>query len=163
MKSRIAGGLTRTPRKWNLPALTIAPALALAICCSTAFAQSGAGSIQGTVTDSSGAVIPQASIHVVNQATGVAVDTKSNSVGFYQVPGLFTGTYVVTVTAPGMKTYVQTIELLVDQTAVINASMTAGSVTQQVNVARRHRSTHHHRQRRHRLDAGKRQESISFR
>ena len=101
---------------------------------STALAQSGAGSIQGTVTDSSGAVIPGAAIHVVNQATGVAVDTKSNNVGFYQVPELFTGTYLVTITATGMKTYNQSIELLVAQTAVINASLTAGAVTQQVTV-----------------------------
>jgi hypothetical protein len=97
-------------------------------------AQSGAGSIQGTVTDSTGAVIPSASIHVVNQGTNIAVDTKSNAVGFYQIPDLFTGTYVVTITAPGMKTYKQTIELLVAQNAAINASMTAGNVTQQVTV-----------------------------
>ena len=46
----------------------------------------------------------------------MAVDTKSNNVGFYQVPGLNTGTYAVTITAPGMKTYNRVIELLVGQT-----------------------------------------------
>ena len=76
-----------------------------------------------------GAVIPGASIHVVNQATGVAIDTKSNDVGFYEVPGLFTGTYVITVTAPGMKTTTQSIELLVAQDAVVNETLTAGAVT----------------------------------
>jgi hypothetical protein len=91
-----------------------------------AVAQSGAGSIQGTVTDSTGAVIPGASIHVINQATSVAADTKSNDVGFYQVPDLFTGSYSITVTAPGMKTYKTAIELLVAQSAVINPTMTAG-------------------------------------
>jgi len=100
-----------------------------------AYAQSGAGSIQGTVTDPSGAVIPGALLHVVNQATGVAVDTRTNDVGFYQVPDLFTGTYMVSITAPGMKTYRQSLELLVAQNAVINASLTTGSVTQQVTVA----------------------------
>jgi len=40
----------------------------------------------------------------------------------------------VTITAPGMKTYKQTIELLVAQNAAINPSMTAGNVTQQVTV-----------------------------
>ena len=114
--------------------VAIAVIIGIALCCSTVIAQSGAGSIQGTVTDSTGAVIPGASIHVANQATGVAVDTKTNSVGFYQVPELFTGTYVVTITAQGMKTYKQTLELLVAQNAVINASMTAGAVTQQVTV-----------------------------
>ena len=115
-----------------MPILTVA--IGVVMGCSIARAQSGAGSIQGTVTDATSAVIPGASIHVVNQATGVAVDTKSNSVGFYQVPGLFTGTYVVTITTPKMKTYVQRIELLVAQNATINATMTPGSVTQQVQV-----------------------------
>ncbi|HEX4030339.1 MAG TPA: carboxypeptidase-like regulatory domain-containing protein [Terracidiphilus sp.] len=109
--------------------------LGLAICSSTVLAQSGAGAIQGTVTDSTGAVIPGATIHVVNQATTVAASAVSNSVGFYQVPGLFTGTYTVTITAAGMKAYKTTIELQVAQNAVINPTMTAGSVTQQVEVA----------------------------
>jgi len=131
----LASFLTHTLRNWNMPILAIAAAIGLAISCSSVLAQSGAGSIQGTITDSTGAVIPGASVHAVNQATSVAADTKSNSVGFYQVPGLFTGTYAVTITAPGMKTYIQTIELLVDQNAVINASLTAGAVTQQVEVS----------------------------
>jgi hypothetical protein len=99
-----------------------------------AWAQSGAGSIQGTVTDSTNAAIPGASIHVVSMGTGQATDTKSNNVGFYQVPELFTGTYSVRVTAPGMKTYETSIELQVAQNAVINPVMTAGAVTQQITV-----------------------------
>jgi hypothetical protein len=105
------------------------------MCCSIVVAQSGAGSIQGTITDSTGAVIQSASVQVVNQATGLATNTKSNSVGFYSVPGLFTGTYSVTVTAPGMRSYETSIELLVAQNAVINPALTAGSVTEQVEVA----------------------------
>jgi hypothetical protein len=110
-------------------------ALGPILCCSGTFAQSGAGSIQGTVTDPAGAVIGGASIHVVSQGTGVVLDTKTNSVGFYQVPELFTGTYVVAITAPGMKTTSQTIELLVGQDAVINAALSTGAVTQQVTVS----------------------------
>ena len=93
--------MTNLASYWKRTFLAIAVVLGIALCCSTAIAQSGAGSIQGTVTDSTGAVIPGASIHVVNQGTNIAVDTKSNAVGFYQIPDLFTGTYVVTVTAPG--------------------------------------------------------------
>ena len=108
---------------------------AVVFSAGSAIAQSGAGSIQGTVTDSTGAVIPGAAIHVVNRATGVSENTKSNSVGFYQVPGLFAGTYSVTVTVPNMKTYATRIQLLVSQTAVINPVMIAGAVTQQVQVS----------------------------
>jgi hypothetical protein len=100
-----------------------------------ALAQSGAGSIQGTVTDSTGAVIPGASVHVVQQGTEAVSDTKSNAVGFYQVPNLFTGTYAITFTAPGMKSYKTTVELQVAQAAVIDQVMAAGEVTQQVEVA----------------------------
>lgn len=72
----LASYLTHTRHKWNVPILAIAMALGIALCCPGAFAQSGAGSIQGTVTDSTGAVIPGASIHVVNQGTEVATDTN---------------------------------------------------------------------------------------
>jgi hypothetical protein len=99
-----------------------------------AHGQSGAGSIQGTVTDSTGAVMQGASIHIVNQATGIESDTKSNDVGFYLVPDLFTGTYAVTVTGPHMKTYSQIIDLQAGQHAVINPQLTAGAETQQVTV-----------------------------
>lgn len=108
--------------------------LGLLLCSSRAFGQSGAGSIQGTITDPTGAVIPNAFIHVVNKDTGVAVDTKSNSVGFYQVPDLFTGTYTLSISAPSMKTYQRIVDLLVSQNAVINAALTTGAVTQQVQV-----------------------------
>jgi hypothetical protein len=132
--SSIVSHLVHDFRVWRQRAIAVAIMIGLALGCSISFAQSGAGSIQGTVTDSTGAVMPGASIHVINQATGSTADTKANGVGFYQVPGLFTGVYDVTITATGMKTYKTRIELLVDQNAVINATMTAGEVTQEVEV-----------------------------
>lgn len=126
---------TQTLRTHCVPILAIMVAIGMAIGSSNTFAQSGAGSIQGTVADSTGAVIPGASIHVVDQATSVAADTKSNNVGFYQVPGLFAATYEVTVSAPGMKTYKRTVDLLVGQNAVIDVKLPTGSVSQEVTVA----------------------------
>jgi hypothetical protein len=102
--------------------------------CFSASAQSGAGSIQGTVTDPTGAVIPGATVHVVNKGTGVALDTKANGVGFYQVPGLNTGTYTVSIGAPNMQTNQRTVDLLVAQSAVINASLTPGAASTKVEV-----------------------------
>ena len=133
MKS-LARNLTHNLCKSSVLILAIATVLGIALCTTNALAQSGAGTIQGTVTDATGAVIPGASIHVVNQASGVATDTKSNSVGFYQVPDLFSGGYTITVSAPNMKSYKTSIQLLVAQDAVINPSLTAGAVTQQVVV-----------------------------
>lgn len=124
-------------QKLRIPSRSLATAgvLAVAMCATTALAQSGAGSIQGTVTDSTGAVIPDAIIKIVNTATGVSSRTKSTRVGFYQVPGLFTGSYTVSVTVPNMKTYTKKLDLLAGQTAVIDPVMTAGQVTEQVTVA----------------------------
>jgi hypothetical protein len=97
-------------------------------------AQSGAGSIQGTVQDSTGAAIPNSTVRVVNQLTGVAIDTSSNSVGFYSVPGLFAGSYNLAISAAGMKKYQTVIELQNAQNAVINPKLTVGDVAEQVTV-----------------------------
>jgi Carboxypeptidase regulatory-like domain len=129
------GSLTRKIDRWSLLIVTIMVGLGIAMCSSITLAQSGVGSIQGTVTDPTGAAIPSATVHVVKQDTNEATDTKTNGVGFYEAPGLFAGTYEVSVIAPGMKTYTATIELLVSQNAVINAVLTPGAVTQQVLVS----------------------------
>ncbi len=121
--------------KINVPILAVTAVLAMVACCQMAFAQSGAGSIQGTVTDSTGGVIPGALVHVVNRATAVSTNTKSDSAGFYQVPDLFTGTYDITVSSPGFKSYTTSIDLLVAQDAVVNPALPVGAVTQQVTVA----------------------------
>lgn len=127
--------LTQGIRSWHVTCFALAVALILGTITPASRAQSGAGSIQGTVTDTTGAVIPGATIRAINQGTNVAVNTTSNGVGFFQVPSLFTGTYTVTITAPGMATYKRSVELLVGQNVVINASMSAGVVTQQIEVS----------------------------
>ncbi len=133
----IARFLTHTLRTWNVPILAIAVALGLAMSCASAIAQtqSGLSTIQGTVADSTGAVIRGATVHIVNKATQAASDAKTNDVGFYQAPGLIAGTYSITVKAPNMKTYVYTLDLLATQTAVVNPVMSAGAVTEQVTVS----------------------------
>ena len=97
-------------------------------------AQSGAGSIQGTVQDASSAAIPNCAVHIVNQATGVTNTAMSNTSGFYSVPGLFAGNYTVTFTAAGMKKYQAVIALLDAQVAVLSPKLTVGEVTEQVTV-----------------------------
>jgi hypothetical protein len=119
---------------WNALIVFVAVVFGLSVFSPVALAQSGAGSIQGTVTDTSGAVIIGASIRAVNRSTEIVIGTKTNSAGFYQVPSLNAGTYDVEISAPQMETSKQTIELLVAQTAVINAVMMPGSVTQRVEV-----------------------------
>lgn len=98
-------------------------------------AQSGAGSIQGTVQDATSAAIPGCSIHIVNQATGVTNDTTTNADGFFSVPGLFAGSYSLTFSAPGMKKYQTVIALQNAQVAVLNQKLSVGDVSEQVTVS----------------------------
>jgi hypothetical protein len=134
MMNTLASHQTQGLGKWSVRGFAITAALGLTICSSVSLAQSGAGSIQGTVTDSAGAVIPGASVHVVEQSSKTAFDTKSNAVGLYTVPSLFTGTYTITYSAPGFKTYQVALELQVAQNAVINPALPPGTVTQQIDV-----------------------------
>jgi hypothetical protein len=76
------------------------------LCVST-YAQSGGATLQGTVSDSSGAVVPNAHIHILAELTGVAHDVDSNNAGFYSAPNLNAGRYKLTVTAQGFATKVQ--------------------------------------------------------
>ena len=98
-------------------------------------AQSGAGSIKGTIQDTTEAALPGCSVHVVNQDTGVTNDTTSNGRGFYSVPGLFAGNYTLTFSAPGMKKYQTSVALQDAQNAVLNPTLTVGDVAEQVTVA----------------------------
>ena len=60
------------------------------------------GTIRGTVKDATGAVIANAKVTVTDQATGTLRHTETNPNGEYQMFGLPSGTYKVTITAPGM-------------------------------------------------------------
>lgn len=86
--------------------------LACLILSVIASAQVQNGQITGVVSDPSGAVVPRASIHVRNLATGYEADFESNSVGIYTIPELIVGSYTVRVTASGFKTVTATNLLL---------------------------------------------------
>src|SRR4029077_9417870 len=119
--------------------LKFAMALAalLAVLCPPAhlLAQSGAGSIQGTVEDATSAAISGAAVRALNQATGVAIETTSNAAGFYALKGLFAGTYTVTFSAPGMKKSESTVTLQNSQVLVFNGQLTVGEMTEKVTVS----------------------------
>jgi hypothetical protein len=95
----------------------------------------GTGTILGTVTDSSGAVVPNASVDVTNTATKVVTHTQTTSSGDFTAPFLIVGNYEVAVTAPGFqKSVVQNITLNVAQEARANVALKAGAVTDTVEV-----------------------------
>src|SRR5215469_6263728 len=77
---------------------------AVALTASSLLAQSNLNQqISGTVTDPTGAVLPNATITVTDQGTGFSRTVTTTSAGTYVVPDLPTGTYRVTCEAPGFK------------------------------------------------------------
>jgi outer membrane receptor protein involved in Fe transport len=101
---------------------------------SVALAQSTA-TLQGVVTDTSNAAIPNATVLIHNQGTGVDVTTKTDQSGDYVMPGLLPGSYTVTISANGFQSFVvKDLKLDVATTVAENAQLKVGQVTEQVVV-----------------------------
>ncbi len=101
-----------------------------------ALAQAGRGSINGTITDPGGAVVPGATVKLVNTSTGVARQTTSSGAGFYAFVSLNPGMYEVTASSSGFATVVRSgITVTVDQTTVINIALRVGNIQQVVKVS----------------------------
>lgn len=106
----------------------------LALTPRTLLAQAVAG-ITGTVTDSSGAVLPGAHVTITNEGTGVVSKTDTSSAGTYSVTGLNPGSYTVTVESSGFRSFsVKGVLVEVSKTDTINAALTPGASTQTVQV-----------------------------
>ncbi|MGB8261445.1 MAG: TonB-dependent receptor [Terracidiphilus sp.] len=101
-----------------------------------AFGQAGAtGTILGTVTDSTGAIIPNVKITVTNTATNVAFHTVTSSAGDYYAPSLNPGTYSVSAESKGFQKSVTTgFKLDVDQKIRVDLALRPGAVTETLEV-----------------------------
>lgn len=98
-------------------------------------AQLATATINGTVTDPSGAVVPQATVVLLNVATGEKQSRTTNNVGDYAITGILPGQYTVEVSKPGFKTTKQKeFTLYVNQTATFNITLPVGETTQTVSV-----------------------------
>src|SRR3954452_18935606 len=82
----------------------------------------GSGSIQGTVTDQSGATVPNATVTATNVATAVATTRSTTDAGVYVLSPLSPGQYTVTVAAPGFQTTIQE-RVIVDALAVVGLNV----------------------------------------
>ncbi len=109
---------------------------ALLCIAATAMFGQAQGTIQGVVTDNSGAVIPGAAVKITNQDTGVERTSTSNQVGFYSVPALNPGPYVAVASSEGFAPQELTnLRLEVAQTLRADFKLNVGSVTEIVEVS----------------------------
>jgi len=112
--------------------------IACAICAAVSGilpAQTTSAEIQGTVLDSSRAVIPDAEVSVNNLATGIVRTTRSNAAGIYNVPDLPPSDYEMTVSAKGFAPQRRTgITLTVGAQQVLNVTLTLSAVPSSVEV-----------------------------
>src|SRR5437879_6372560 len=109
--------------------------LFLSLGSGNAFAQATASAtIQGTVTDKSGAVVSGAQVVAKNKATDLTREATTSETGYYRFELLPVGTYAVTVTKAGFGTVAQTIETLIGQVATVNAELKPGATSEVIEV-----------------------------
>jgi hypothetical protein len=115
-----------------------AAALALLLVCLpfTSHSQELQGTISGSVKDATGALIPNASVSIVEQGGGSAPRViKTDARGSYTVTNLAAGTYTVTISAPGFQTFkAEDVTLFVAQSRSLDATLNTGQVNQTVTV-----------------------------
>ena len=114
-------------------------ALLLVVCLATAavaYGQISTGTITGTVTDPTGAAVPNVQVTVVQTETNFETKASTNPDGVYRVPALLPGTYRLAFEAAGFKRLVQSgIALRVGDVLPVNATLELGQLTESVQVS----------------------------
>src|ERR1700739_943200 len=115
----------KSPRFWFVFILCIS-LTSFALLPAGAQSTVATGSIQGTVTDPNGAVVPGATITITNKATGQTSKVTSSGSGTYASGALAPGDYEVRIEAKGFQTQVLTLPVQVGVTASGNTKLTLG-------------------------------------
>ena len=110
--------------------------LMVSIVSLTALVQAQYGaSLEGTVTDKSGAVVGGATVTITNQATGVSRNSVTGDSGFYRITGLPPGRYKVDVDAPSFKkSSTPNVDVVAEAVNAANVTLETGSASETVNV-----------------------------
>ena len=114
-------------------------AFVAALCCLQAgvglLNAQTSGDVVGTITDASGAAVPQATVTATNAATGVKTSTTANGSGEYRISNLLPGTYNMTASAPGFaESELAGVAVQLNQVATANLSLKVSTVSTAVNV-----------------------------
>lgn len=114
--------------------LALAVALFVAGTHSTFGQNANSGEIKGIVTDTTNAVIPAATVTVLNVQTGVKINATTNGDGIYDLPSVEPGNYTITVSKTGFRDSVRKGITLPVGTIAVNASLEVGTASQEVVV-----------------------------
>ncbi len=122
-------------RRYSIANLVVVYVLALSLAPDAAGqAQAGTGQVVGTTYDATGALVPQAKVTLDSKATGLHRETIANDEGQYLFSLVPIGTYTVTFSKTGFKTYKADVEVTVGAAVTVNAKLEVGEVTQVVEV-----------------------------
>ena len=91
-------------------------------------------SVGGRVSDTTGAVVPNATVKAVNTQTGFSRNTTSSTTGDYQLTAMPVGDYRISAEAQGLKRMVRSVHLDIGANATIDFALPPGQVTQEINV-----------------------------
>jgi hypothetical protein len=105
------------------------------LCSATAFAQTATTSLRGVVKDSSGALVPGASVTLLDKATNNTYHAVSNSSGYYIFPIVVPAHYLITTSSSGFAPQTRNAELLVDQPATIDFMLGVKAEVETVDVS----------------------------
>ncbi|MGC2163928.1 MAG: carboxypeptidase-like regulatory domain-containing protein, partial [Silvibacterium sp.] len=116
-------------------ALGLCTVLALFAVAGLSYGQSNDASLSGTVTDTTNAAIPNASLILTDEATGLSRAAKSDATGEFNITSISPGKYDLTVSAPGFKTTINKgIQLMINQAGRVNVQLPLGQTHQTVTV-----------------------------
>ena len=126
--------------RWSMFCLLLAGILASPLL----FAQqppNEPGTLQGQISDTSGAIIPQASVTITTQVGNISESTVSNGLGIYEARGLSPGYYIVTITAKGFSVFSKAVKILPSKVVRLNAELGIKATEEAVSVRANQKTT----------------------
>jgi hypothetical protein len=108
----------------------------LVALCAPIFAQGTTSRLLGTVQDSSGAVVPKATVKLINEGTRAAFETQTSAAGTYVFEAVQPGQYEVEVSSSGFRTFTsRNNQVTIGQPTTVNVKLEVGAITDKVEVS----------------------------
>ena len=135
-KSKIAGWILQSAKRSPLKSLVISSLTVIFVLFAAKMAAAqGYGTISGTVTDTSGAVVPGAEVTATQTTTGLALKTVTGNAGTYVFPSLAPSVYDISVSHAGFAAYTEKgVQVRADASVSTNVTLKPGSMNQTVTV-----------------------------